>query len=413
MPGLKTFVNIIQSEPLRTVDLSDIEVENRLVYTPKQGSIQTNQFVNRFAQEPLKIYSELAAQAQATRDGNFSFPELKETFDNIERHINDLLNSLLDENSPSRVYVEFEPLSQQLLGEIAEISTKKYPYKDSIWFISKFVEMVDYVVFRRETQPEIESYGLNVDSAGTGLIYSAVKQKRNEKDGKNYGLGFPIYKSTVTLHDIYSGNPPSAWKGSRVKDLLKHPDLILLPSYNPLDAAFFTKIRQVPMCMLGLLNIPYLNADGQRLSPFNFYDHDAFHADQLYSTIEAKVGDIKDSSPLKKRIMKYELWDRNSGKLRSKIDTVGNIDLKVAINIVLFTVLHEPMSFVPEEISLPAVVEKDAISARLKDDTFISTLAKRYVAGEFGFILLKVLENFYNAKSWILTNMDDFEGLSP
>ncbi|MCU0567017.1 MAG: hypothetical protein MUF49_10515 [Oculatellaceae cyanobacterium Prado106] len=418
------------------------------------NQIQVEPFVLRFVQDPLTMYLDLRERARKAKNGNFNYPELIEVFLNIRRHINAIKQGIhcgapdqpnqgefrcqvhpgvSDQLKQEILQPAFGNLSvlDQILEDIKKLDGASYPYKDSLRLIAKFMKLVDYITYRAKTEPEAKALiptGQTLSYEGSSQ-YSLIRQSRKAKFNSEFGCAFPVYKPNVTLREIYSYAPDywphGGYTPDRLELILADPDIILLPSYNPLDAEFFTKIRQVPMFLVGLINLEFLKADRDYQSPLQFFDHDCFHVygvpsskPQLFHTMKYRVEEIQrleqeqgksPSSPT----MIYRIWDQNTRILRGLIDQVKNKDLVEAINIVLFTVLHEPLtnpSGVPLKgvNNLPALVDKYAIANRLKDgpNGLLLALRPRILKGEFGTISAGVQNQLDAAAQWILNQVN-------
>jgi hypothetical protein len=165
------------------------------------------------ATQTYEVDLELRERAAKGPEGNFAYPELQETLDNVARHTQRLRE---DRTIAAELQREFTPVLSQLVEELKVLTEQGYLYKDTARFISKFVEVFDYIVFRTKIQPVIESFRLDIDTTSNSRIYKKVKEYLNVEDKKTYEIGFTIYGSKVTIDDIYHGRDPALELGGHV-----------------------------------------------------------------------------------------------------------------------------------------------------------------------------------------------------
>jgi hypothetical protein len=452
------FERVYPPNPVSTCRTPPTALNHHSTAFLRTNQIQLEPFVLRFANDPLTIYLELQERARKAPQGNFKYPELIEVFLNIKRHINTIKQRVHcgEEDAPNQedfrcqVHKNVSPQLQleiqqtafgnlsvldQVLADIAKLNANSYPYKDSLRLITKFMKLVDYITYRAKTEAEVRALtpqGQAV-SANDSEQQILVRTSRRTKFKNQFGCGFPVYASNVTLKDIYSYAPNhwphGGWTDTRMELILAEPDIILLPSYNPLDTAFFTKIRQVPMFLIGLIDIEYLKADRDYQSPLQFMDHDCFHVygplgqkPQLFHTMKYRIEEIQrleqaDGKTPSSPVALYRIWDQNAKILRRLIDKESDQDLVSAINIILFTVLHEPLTSPPGAAALkgtthlPALVDKHAIASRLQDgpNGLLLALNLRLAKGEFGIVSQKVLNALAPAAQWVLNQLPFLE----
>ncbi|MEZ4712469.1 MAG: hypothetical protein R3A44_35100 [Caldilineaceae bacterium] len=407
-------------------------------------------------------------QRIAPNDHNFPFPEIADTLANMQAHIDDIKRRVVygQEDPPNqdsgRVQIHAN-VSARLKAEILEgptldklsrdmeaLKARGYPYKETLLLINKFMKMVDYITFRAKSQPELESPAYqtelranNIDlkqirpgRGAYGDVFTRVlNHRRNDKFGTDASMtsAIPFYKEQVTLEDIYNGAynsdpnstdvnvggtgiyrfeqssiPGDPTQKDRVAWLIDNPEIILFPSYQPLDEKFFVQIRGVPVYMVGMLNIEYLNADNIRQSPAGFFEHDLFHIigftdqdKQQFDTLKEHAAAWQADGYSEEDV--FNFWSRNWQNLETRIEQIGDPILKDALYKVLFMAIHEPIA----NHSPPSVLETDALTARITPPVFLQALTRRIERGEFGAVDPAVVARLPHARDWLMGHVGE------
>ena len=255
------------------------------------------------------------------------------------------------------------------------------PYAGCIAFTRKFVDYIDYIVWKTKTTPEGQFYNANWnDLAYTNAKLDVLHRRRHLIDGMDFavveGVNWDQLNPSAGHGMARNGNGKGGPQGTcQLEDLPTTADALLFPSYNPLNAGSFTYFRQVPVFLLGLIDIPFLNPDGNRASPANFFNHDGFHIrwssnrgrryrfgvqqwGTLFRRLQALTGEAapgvpdeeralwgrEDHTPAKyqnNRLAVYADWDRNARRLNSIVSRMDPPN-REAVEIMLFMLYHEP-----------------------------------------------------------------------
>lgn len=359
-------------------NLIEIQCEKHTIDFLQENEIQKELFPIEFSQNPLGVYRDLRSRLDAVGD-NFPYPELREVFDNVKRHIN-IVERRLCCGQWSHIDAEIREntinfTKERVLPELSETVSRGYKYDPALVFLNKYMFLFSFIVHKGVVRPELDFYstfGIGEKKAPSQerSYVQYIIQRRNRIDGcrspsgSEYGFtaNHP-FDGSDNPEDFYTtgeGRPyvadgyPSMKKGtSRVMrnkqvDVLKP---ILIPSFNPLDAYFFVKIRAVPLYMIGMLDMQYLIADGIRQMPVGFFEHDLFHVhtfntpqqwevtfNRLLEIIEKTA---QTDAPLNEFEI-YERWFANINKIAGDLGNFpGNQD---ALKFLLFFLLHEPAS---------------------------------------------------------------------
>jgi hypothetical protein len=350
-----------------------------------------------FSQDPVGTYMELRGRLDSPDGENFQFAEMSELFANIERHINIIKRRLCcgqwkHLESPIKDDV-LSFIDTKILPEIGRLKGATYPYDESVLFCEKFISFFSYIVHKAVVQYELDfftnfdlqkadqpPFGKQPPLPGTistdkyDSYASWLRDRRNQIDGCRSTAGSEY--GITTGHKFHT-NIDSAEKAfvatsfSDTYPLLKNEiktfmdyktrqigKAVLLPSYNPLDAYYFVKIRAVPMYVIGMLDMQYLNADGIRQIPVGFFEHDMFHVatpgpgTQQWKTLYKRLCEVIDASqstpnPLTEQQV-YQKWQDNVTIIKQRINSHSG-DRQKTLGFLLFWLLHEPKSGDREE----------------------------------------------------------------
>ncbi len=352
--------------------------------------------------DPVGVYMGLYLRAKTATDGNFSYPELKETFDEMKRHINRIRQRLCcgrDAHMPKTFRDHVNEYMDKIASDVANVDQNAYPYRDCVRLCAKFIELYDWIVFQTQTTSEIRQYqltgkdadGYRIDSSRLlqqlGRARTAALTRRDDPQAA-YATQYTIEQSTPgrTLKEAYADSPivmRNSGVGEKLNRILSIRDMVVVPSYMPLDEAYFTRIRQVPLYLMGMIDLDYLNADAHKYAPLEFLTHDAFHtisnlgasettSPQLWHWMLRRLKQITGAAGFpasdddRRRLL--VLWDENANVLRDAIETQADDDLKEACEILAFCVLHEPVQTNRPGVDKPTIsfppAMPDALSIR-------------------------------------------------
>ena len=381
--------------------------------------IEEEIFPKLFAGDPVEIYWDLRTRLDNEGE-NFRYPELKEVFANVSRHMNIIQRRLCcGQWSSIDKAVRSDALSfiDKIASAPDDLKAAGFPYEKCLIFLNSFISFVSYVVHKAVVQYELDFY-INFDlqaniqppfdrSNNNFSNYAFyLRDRRNNIDGcrstaqSEYGMqdGHHFNKGNKSepFFDILGRKDSylkikdavDAWMDYKTRKIAK---VILVPSYNALDAYFFVRIRAVPMYLIGMLDMQYLNADGIRQIPVGFFEHDCFHVTtpdtgtQQWRTLYKRLCEVIDASVAPKLTEKavYDRWQVNIKTIHQMVNAYTD-NKKKTLGFLLFWLLHEPRSgsvykylqsqgVAPSDIAdmmnsfpHPAMPEPTPISIRLK-----------------------------------------------
>ena len=122
-----------------------------------------------------------------------------------------------------------------------------------------------------------------------------------------------------------------------MSEYLDRADLLLYPSFQPLDLADFCRFGHLPVYPIGMTTTYVTNADGILMSPLTFALHDVFHTRQLSSPQHASAAESTAnllSRPSQRLAWRQLLLDRTPVCL----DTLISEDARI---LMLFLLFHE------------------------------------------------------------------------
>jgi len=341
------------------------------------NQIEMEMLPNIFVKNPVEVYWEL--RGRLDRDGeNFKYTELSEVFANVERHINIIKRRLccgqwshVGDNIKSDALSTIDFIETRAQG----LKSGSFPYNDSLIFLNSFMSFFSYVVHKAVVQDELKFYetcdlqkGNQPRLTDLARFPDYLRDRRNNIDGcrspaqSEYGMlqGHHFHNSIQSrpFFDVLG----TVFSYLKVKEgvdsfmdysVRKIGKVILLPSYNPLDAYFFVKIRAVPMYMVGMLDMQYLGADGIRQIPIGFFEHDCFHVasprsggTQQWRTLYKRLCELIDASAPPVRLTERQVYDKwqDNVKMIDQIMAVNGGNKRETLGFLLFWLLHEPKS---------------------------------------------------------------------
>jgi hypothetical protein len=346
-----------------------------------------------FLKDPVGIYMDLWRRAKAAPDGNFAFPELADVVTNIKRHINRIRQRLCC-GPYSAISADLKKEIKNGLNKVdsivAQTESDGYKYHDCLILTVKFVGIWHWIVLHAIVRPELEHYQLaaNIDYDNENESREQMNQLSACRTRYFAGLNDPTA-------EFKSEHPGNYFENSKLEDILdinKSPmkdsiiidkilgrasrtgsplprELILLPSFNPLDEIYFTRIKQVPIFLQGIIDLKYLDADAHKYTPWEFLQHDTGHTFQfgkLWISYSLRIKELSiDGFENEARVQEIlDTWNVNAQLLRAGNDEIrGNEDLSRAFDIVLFSLMHEVFQFAGS-YDFPSFPEKKTILLR-------------------------------------------------
>ncbi len=370
---------------------------------PKSGQTEASisPLLQRFIEYPAQFYKEIQARrVEATFHGYdrnaFTFPEIAEAFQEMQRHIPEktallarspfpLLQALRRNLNELEKELHSLEAGVQIVNDQGKVRTVAYPYEASITLCLNYLKLLDQIVRieRRMNQllPEGERQAFyrdcesrvmqalridKIDGSDPDALkalyqmidgeleqrdYAQAYQKLLQKSQGNESLQNKLKGlSKITPEDVKNQDialhrlilkemvlPPrfhSIRFEQHLKDVLSS-DCILLPSFSPLDIPFFRKTGDAPVGLMGMVS-DVIFGDEFLMTPYEFAIHDVNHFfDAIYqsyiSMIEAGL------SPLEN----LEIWEETKDFFQRKIDAIEDQELRSAVELVIFEVLHE------------------------------------------------------------------------
>ncbi|MEP6903997.1 MAG: hypothetical protein ABJA66_19895, partial [Actinomycetota bacterium] len=354
---------------------------------------------NIFPNNPVKTY--LSMWRHRSREGknpDFPYPEIRFCLENIRRHINRMEHRLCCGEYCHQLDDRFKNIGECfkiLLEDLVNLEKGNFPYEKCMIFLPKFVHVLEWITYFTITRPEIYFYEI----ADYDNVFRAISGKRGESKGREerakyraqFNKSVTAWKDGIEAYKR-AGNSCGCMACQRIALSLKNSEIILVPTYEELSFVYFTKIRPVPMFAIGLIDLPYLLADGFEYSPYEFFAHDLFHTvgqsgggKQLSQTICETVKEF-EKKKIDREIL-FNIWNENTQILINTIRTARNEHEAKALAILLFVVLHEPAQDLENDYNFsPALPEPKTIYSRLSDAKFMPKFLTK--ANEFFFGVL-------------------------
>lgn len=229
------------------------------------------------------------------REGNVSFDAkyMRETLDEVLRYIMRQRQSLCcgrDSLAPQSIKDEALETLQAAEDELAGLKFSGYPYKETVEFCAAVAAMTEWISHKCRTGPERAHHQLQHkdpfgnDYRGSDVARSLghernIVARRTPDEPDSYATTLVTDADSNGCKAVFDGlgSGYSGRQNERVQRAIANSDIILIPSYRPLDEEFFTITRQVPVFLVGLIDLHYLNADAHRYTPWQFFFHDLFH----------------------------------------------------------------------------------------------------------------------------------------
>jgi hypothetical protein len=454
--------------------------------------INLEPFAREVQRQPLAIYQTLWARAQAlpsTDTDGFHFPELEDTFKNLERHLGIVEQRLCcgewarlaDRSLEEKAAEVLEKLRQDIAAEraaapaipcepwrwqtpagagaggafavafgadrMASGTVPGFRYKNSIRLIVRSLRVIGYLVGQLRAVPELEAHermygvaqrlgggndavrsgrarsmplghvvesaadwaGMPAEDAGGDGLHAAYEDefKQNNLPGK--------YRWCIGDLGPQRGSQEDKQAALDVNQASSR--VVVVPSYNPLNLTFFSRVRQVPLFMMGMIDHTYLLADGIFQAPLSFFSHDAFHvmgdfstenyianswrrARQQWATIHDHLLEKAEATTPEQQARAYRIWNDNAAIIEKAVRAIGDKDLREAVDALLFSALHEPLNkkeidageyheddaWKVGPIANPAILEAASIDLRISSASFLSDQERKMKNLYFGYV---------------------------
>ena len=169
-------------------------------------------------------------------------------------------------------------------------------------------------------------------SAILSILHDLSIQKHVSFDNSMY-IRKRIYKQS---YDSHHSQLYDEFEYLKQISMLDNQDVILFPSFQPLSLTDFIEFSHNSFCPLGLLSYYLASADGNKMTPYYFFEHDIAHCSaSLNSTVLDKVfRSPTEQFSFNKSVMygAREIFEDNE-------------KLLAAITLVLFIINHEVTHF--------------------------------------------------------------------
>ncbi len=270
---------------------NQIEKDALRTYTDFQqrAALKKNQSCHHACEEGRNCQAPTTCQT-----GFWSIPELKGTFENISRHMNRFEQQFCCGSSsqpePGSAIADLKGQIPAVLDamrkKIFDLVLQKYPYRPCIEFIGRFVMVVEHILGVTKVDGEVAHFSEvynDTDSAEYNLLRKGrtraeIWRTEVEDTGR---LEATRPKRQATLMETFELGLKEIHE-YHIPEVMKKSEVIVFPSYNPLNTTFFRRTRSVPLFVAALIDFKYLIADKIYMTPFQFFNHDNFHIVGVY-----------------------------------------------------------------------------------------------------------------------------------
>lgn len=358
------------------------------------------EIITSLADNPLKVYDDLM------KHGKYNLPDrLGGFYDNAASNIRRLLNDLMygrdawiDESDRVTLIQALEELRGEFLGLSIQIERRNY--QRLMLACRKYVVIYDYLVFVARMVPEYKFYQMYTLELATGSVTGPSGSARFKGSDRSRWMAIRRGKPSPELIEDY---PSLHHAFDRYQflpaDTFREDELIILPTFCPLDYLFFVRTRCVPIFIVGLADRAYSNADNNMYTPVEFFKHDLnFHTfgspslwesmkqwrEELITFLLPSNGHV-DRKKLRRDI--YEMWHENIQVLLTHRDRLASADDKTAFDVVLFVLAHEPIGdhiVKNPYVNIPSLIDISSLKRRLDDDALMAHLQKKAALGAYG-----------------------------
>ena len=293
---------------------------------------------------------EKEVQKRKAIEGNgeeYRFKPLKVTLKNMQGFTEHIL-----ENKQFRPQLKEEErtIFLDMLTEINLLYAENEPfYKRTCALTYKFTLLYDFVIQQKMPDP----FKIHSSHSSWMKIFSFHETKVS---GTPQNLQQICYTPEIQLTDLFyqdwhrlhdrNSTPaamPEIFQSAQYPlsfdyhHLLEKQELILYPSYEPLDLEDFVGFAHIPVCPVGMITGYSESADGMIKMPWPFYRHDLFHAKDVgtYKHLSSKD---PLASPQSRFAFRKTI---DQAILTSESIPANHACFKKAITMLLFDILHE------------------------------------------------------------------------
>lgn len=227
-----------------------------------------------------------------------------------------------------------------------------YPYQNCLAISSKFAEIMDYV-YRIKAYSDLNKELNNtelatilksdlsprnkVEALGNWDFKRCEQQLTNETNKK------PSRMETIKAMRLPLYYQNTTWGKFVDREMMKDEgdsfeDSILIPSFLPLDLAFFTLTRETPVFPVGLINFEHLFADAYKHTPMEFFYHDIKHA---WDMVMFNMVAMRNTGLSPNELYQHMATTRNYVIDQLTVLKDSKAELHDAIEVLLFELLHE------------------------------------------------------------------------
>lgn len=289
----------------------------------------------------IRWYEEKVKQRKALlrekgSDDSFSVPELRVTMENL----NIFVSHILEDKQFDQPLSDDEREAFLLLKKdiVRQLLSKQMPYKNVMKLVMTFVAIYDFTTYQKVVLKFYEK-----------INYTPIFAEFEGMLVPVYGLDpeqnmFAVHHSEpIDTMGIYRFMKDGVISDSNsipfgaLDDLeiyINNPEIVLYPSFNPLDINDFARMGHLPVYPLGLMDKYALNADGFLHTPWKFMAHDIFHigdhagykyihGDGILESIQSRFSFITT------------LMDSGADYLKK------HKDARKAVELILFNIFHE------------------------------------------------------------------------
>lgn len=297
-------------------------------------------------------------------------PLVEEAFKTIHSH--------LDKQNKFYILKNLEELGPEVSAEIKEILTTvdklrkgkrvqsvninenkhrivKFPYADTIECALKYADLSEKInryKFYKDLSNQYKENG-NTSSEDINKLDAILTNPKSLTEKVDDLITWDKAYTKAKLqqennpHDTYHINTSMNLPGyfqrqytQLVKDDLVNSDspidVFIIPSFAPLDIAFFVKTRVAPIHVMGLIDFPFLFADGYKHTVHEFALHDLKHAWDMelfrIKSIAEKNQNPQDNLKEQERIANY---------IFSRVEQLPNKTMQDCLEFLLFELVHE------------------------------------------------------------------------
>ncbi|MCY4471821.1 MAG: hypothetical protein OXC07_03240 [Kistimonas sp.] len=303
-----------------------------------------DRLLKKTLQDPVRslpFYQQEVQHRRQTEDENreYTFAPLLVTLHNMERLTEHMLD---DQQFPDPLRLDERHALLALRARIRELILLKAPYKRSVQ-LALMMSCLQEILTYRHLIGKLCTTRSRLVSQGRLEIFNFAS--------RTPGAGAPHERDTdtISLQEVVSChwgglNPEGPdekkqlfgyWHEghTELSQWLNNRDLILHPSFEPLDPEDFCRFGHLPIYPLGMMTAYALNADGFMHTPLKFLAHDAGHISSN-STWLHLTGELPLEAPHRRLLFRQLVLDQLPPALHKW-------QLDRALVLALFYLFHE------------------------------------------------------------------------